>query len=125
MEKMMLIKKNPVIVNPNQLFHRIACVVRSEADLEEYLWYELAPYPQSLFDNVGLRKGIKSKIISFVSKICELNNNLPENARFFLNGGDLLHRLHCPRPACNLWRCVQRIPRVIQQTLQKQCHRCF
>ncbi|KAJ8897634.1 hypothetical protein PR048_002983 [Dryococelus australis] len=40
--------KDPVIINPNQLFHRIVCVVRSADDLEDYLQYELAPYPQSV-----------------------------------------------------------------------------
>ncbi|KAJ8873473.1 hypothetical protein PR048_024291 [Dryococelus australis] len=53
------IDKDPVVVNPNQLFHVIVCVVRSADDLEDCLQYELAPYPQSLFDDVGT----KSKII--------------------------------------------------------------
>ncbi|KAJ8887203.1 hypothetical protein PR048_013418 [Dryococelus australis] len=38
-------------------------VVTSEDDLEDHLRYKLAPYPQSLFDNVTLCTGTKSDII--------------------------------------------------------------
>ncbi|GBN22568.1 hypothetical protein AVEN_62206-1 [Araneus ventricosus] len=50
-----IIDKDPVVFNPNQLFHRIACVLRSADDLDVCLQYEWTPYPQSLFDDVGLR----------------------------------------------------------------------
>ncbi|GBM88313.1 hypothetical protein AVEN_198144-1 [Araneus ventricosus] len=53
------VDKDPVVVNPNQLFHRIACITtRSANDLEDCLLYELVPYPQSIFDDVGLRTGL-------------------------------------------------------------------
>lgn len=46
-------KGRDVEVNPNQLFHRILCVVRSEEELAEYLKYELAARPPALFDGVS------------------------------------------------------------------------
>ncbi|GBM24886.1 hypothetical protein AVEN_23425-1 [Araneus ventricosus] len=52
-----IIDKYPVVFNPNQLFHRIACVLRSADDLEGCLQYEWVLYLQSLFDDVGLRAG--------------------------------------------------------------------
>ncbi|GBM68502.1 hypothetical protein AVEN_144208-1 [Araneus ventricosus] len=52
-----IVDKDPAVVNPNQLLHLIACVVRSANDLEGCLQCELAPYPQSLFDDVVLRAG--------------------------------------------------------------------
>ncbi|GBM24387.1 hypothetical protein AVEN_151742-1, partial [Araneus ventricosus] len=67
-----IIDKNPVVVNLNQLFHRIACVVRSAGDLEGCLQYELAPYPQSLFDDVGLRGRKISDIIKVIEKLCKI-----------------------------------------------------
>ncbi|GBM16348.1 hypothetical protein AVEN_28311-1 [Araneus ventricosus] len=54
MENTKLIDKDPVVFNSNQLFHRIACVLRSANDPEGCLQYEWAPYLQSLFDDVGL-----------------------------------------------------------------------
>ncbi|KAJ8875620.1 hypothetical protein PR048_023516 [Dryococelus australis] len=41
MEMTIAIDKEPVVVNPNQLFHCIVCVVRSADDLEDCLQYEL------------------------------------------------------------------------------------
>ncbi|KAJ8887374.1 hypothetical protein PR048_013589 [Dryococelus australis] len=69
MGKTITIDKDPVVVNPNQLFHRIVCVVRSADNLEDCLQYELAPYPQSLFDYVGICMGTKSKIMQVINKI--------------------------------------------------------
>ncbi|GBL96942.1 hypothetical protein AVEN_182522-1 [Araneus ventricosus] len=43
MENTKLIDTDPVVFNPNQLFHRIACVLRSADDLEGSLHYEWAP----------------------------------------------------------------------------------
>ncbi|KAJ8867699.1 hypothetical protein PR048_031502 [Dryococelus australis] len=99
MGKPIKIDKDPVVVNPNQLFHRIACVVRSADELEDCLQYELASYPQSLFDDVGLHVGTKSKTIQVTDNMCKISSKLPENPSYVLDGGDLLHRVHWPRPA--------------------------
>ena len=37
-----------VCINPNQLFHRIVCIVRSEEELAGYLTYELVACPSAL-----------------------------------------------------------------------------
>ncbi|GBM22789.1 hypothetical protein AVEN_196143-1 [Araneus ventricosus] len=68
-----IIDKDPVVVNRNQLFHRIACV--------------------SLFNNVGLRAGKKSEIVKVIDNI---SNKLPENPSYVLDGGDLLPRVQLP-----------------------------
>ncbi|GBN22510.1 hypothetical protein AVEN_239308-1 [Araneus ventricosus] len=57
MENTKLINTDPVVFNPNQLFHRIASVLRSADDLQGCLQYEWAPYLYSLFDDVALRAG--------------------------------------------------------------------
>ncbi|GBL76031.1 hypothetical protein AVEN_234343-1 [Araneus ventricosus] len=57
MENTKLIDTDPVVFNPNQLFHRIACVLRSADDLEGCLQHEWAPNLHSLFDDVALRAG--------------------------------------------------------------------
>jgi len=98
MKKTLVIDQEPAVVNPNQLFHRIACVVRSAKDLEDCLRHELAPYPQALFDDVGLRAGVKSKIGQVIDEFCKGNSEMPENPTFVLDVGDLLHRVPRPRP---------------------------
>ncbi|GBN30184.1 hypothetical protein AVEN_104451-1 [Araneus ventricosus] len=57
MENTKLIDTHNVVYNPNQLYHRIACVLRSADDLEGYLQYEWTHYLHSLFDDVALRAG--------------------------------------------------------------------
>ena len=63
-EKAVKVRGEDVCINPNQLFHRIVCIVRSEEGLAEYLTYELAACPPALFDDCSLRKGNKSSIFT-------------------------------------------------------------
>ena len=44
--KAVKVRGEDVCINPNQLFHRIVCIVRSEEELTEYLTYELAACPR-------------------------------------------------------------------------------
>ena len=44
--KAVKVRGEDVCINPNQLFHRIVCIVRSEEELAEYLTYELAACPR-------------------------------------------------------------------------------
>ena len=53
-----------VCINPNQLFHRIVCIVRSEEELAEYLTYELAACPRNF--SMTARCG-REKILHFHS----------------------------------------------------------
>ncbi|GBO18454.1 hypothetical protein AVEN_270438-2-1, partial [Araneus ventricosus] len=57
MENTELIDTDPVVFNPNQLLHHIACVLRSADDLKGCLQYEWTPYLHSLFDDAALREG--------------------------------------------------------------------
>ena len=47
--KAVKVRGEDVCINPNQLFHRIVCIVRSEEELAEYLIYELAAMPPGPF----------------------------------------------------------------------------
>lgn len=47
-------------VDPLLLFQRIIVIKRTNEELRNYLEYELAPYPLSLFDEAGMRKTTKS-----------------------------------------------------------------
>jgi len=50
------------VVDPLILFKRISIIKKSDAQLKNYLSYELAPYPLSLFGDKGMRKGTKSTV---------------------------------------------------------------
>ncbi|CAH1111519.1 unnamed protein product [Psylliodes chrysocephalus] len=52
----------PVIINPLLLFQRICIAKKSDDELKEYLQYELAPFPFSMFTEDGMRKVAKSSL---------------------------------------------------------------
>lgn len=47
-------------VNPLTLFSRTCIAQQSKDDVQDYLTYELAPFPMSLFNEDGMRNGTKS-----------------------------------------------------------------
>lgn len=47
------------VVDPLILFKRISIIRKSDAQLENYLKFELAPYPLALFNDNGMRKCAK------------------------------------------------------------------
>ena len=64
--------------------------------MKDFLKYELAPYPLTLFDEVGMRKSAKSNFLQ------NLKNHLEDpifevpsfkNAHYVVDGGFLLHRV--------------------------------
>lgn len=80
-----------VTVDPLMLFQRITVAKKSEADLQEFLKYELAPYPLSLFCENGMRKNKKSMLTKVFE---EFGDNLPDvHHQFVIDGGFLLHRV--------------------------------
>lgn len=58
------ISDKSIPVDPLLLFQQICVMKKSDEELEFYLKFELAPYPLSLFDNVGMRKSTKSSLYS-------------------------------------------------------------
>jgi hypothetical protein len=49
-------------ISTTTLFQRITITKQSDQELEEYLTYELSPYPMSLFEEDGMRKTSKSSL---------------------------------------------------------------
>lgn len=81
-------------VNPLLLFQRICVMKKSDKELEMYLKYELAPYPLSLFDDIGMRKTTKSTLYSLFETQDILINK--EASVYFIDGGMLLYRVKWP-----------------------------
>ncbi|CAG4943948.1 unnamed protein product [Parnassius apollo] len=82
-------KKIPV--DPVLLFQRMSITTALEDEIEKYFEYELAPYPLSIFDEIGMRKTQKSAIYDcFQTVILDIDNI---NSTFIIDGGFLLHRV--------------------------------
>ena len=80
-----------VPIDPILLFQRMSITKTFEDELEKFFAYELAPYPLSLFDAVGMRKTIKSALYNCFEYLnFEIDNT---NAIYIIDGGYLLHRV--------------------------------
>lgn len=95
----MKVRDDVVPVNPMQLFMRIVCVMKSENDLATYLKYELAPKPPALFDEVSLRKNVKSSLATVFESSEATNEKFEEGTEVVIDGGYLLHAVPWKRPA--------------------------
>ncbi|GBN35153.1 hypothetical protein AVEN_110845-1 [Araneus ventricosus] len=80
-----------VPIDPVLLFQRMSITKSFEDELETFFKYELAPYPLSLFDAIGMRKTQKSAIYDCFQCI---NVEIPNtNTTYIVDGGYLLHRV--------------------------------
>ncbi|CAB3231913.1 unnamed protein product [Arctia plantaginis] len=70
---------------------RITVSKKFESNLQEYLQYELSPYPTSLFDSNGMRKTTKATLYdNMMPVVIDLDEN---NVTYIIDGGFLLHRV--------------------------------
>ena len=98
--KGMRIRGEIIHVNPEQLFHRMLCTVRSDEELAEFLTFELAARPPALFDDFSLRKGTKSTLLKPLKEHVPPEIELPAAvASCIIDGGYLLHRVVWTRPS--------------------------
>lgn len=68
------------------------CIAKqSDEELQEYMQFELAPFPLSLFTEEGMRKGTKSWLYKVFMPLS--NDTLFGNSTHVIDGGFLLHRV--------------------------------
>lgn len=84
------IQDRAVVINPTTLFQRMTIVKHSDEELREFLRYELSPYPLSLFDEHGMRKGTKSSLYRAFAPTEQADLN---DTKYVIDGGFLLHRV--------------------------------
>ncbi|GBN59827.1 hypothetical protein AVEN_191614-1 [Araneus ventricosus] len=78
-----------VPIDPVLLFQRMSITKSFEDELQTFFKYELAHYPLSLFDAIGMRKTQKSAIYDcFHCVNVEIDNT---NTTYIIDGGYLLH----------------------------------
>lgn len=78
-------------VDSEMLFKRISFTKRSQEQFKDNFEYELAPYPLSLYDAVGMRKTMKSFLYDAFVPICD--SETIENTVYVVDGGFLIHRV--------------------------------
>ncbi|KAJ8888031.1 hypothetical protein PR048_007516 [Dryococelus australis] len=91
------VRGNVIPINALQLFNRIICLNSTPEDLKEYLRYELAPRPPSLFTESHTRKGTKSSLASAFQPEKE-NITFSKNCAYVDDGDYLLNCVVWPRP---------------------------
>lgn len=85
------IENEVVPVNPFFVFQRMCIAKKSDEELEQFLSYELAPFPLALFNEGYMRKGVKSSLYTAFQE-CAINVDF-RNRIHIIDGGYLLHRV--------------------------------
>ncbi|KAK3931373.1 Glycerophosphodiester phosphodiesterase [Frankliniella fusca] len=100
MGRSVVIRDTAVQVNPTQLFHRIIVALKDPSALEGHFAYELAPFPTSLFDENGMRKTAKSKLVDAVESLFVCSDAvIPPLPTYIIDGGFLLRKVVWTHPS--------------------------
>lgn len=84
-------------MDPQQLFNRIICVLKDDAQLVNYLTYELKP--PSLFNDILMRKGNKATLATVLESCGPWEGSISDEYQYVVDGGHLLHKVVWPGPA--------------------------
>lgn len=85
------VKQTVAAIDPMVLFQRMAICQATTEELRSFLTFELAPYPMSLFDDFGMRKGTKSSLYDAFDP--EKSVVFGEKRFEVFDGGYLLHKV--------------------------------
>ncbi|GBM46363.1 hypothetical protein AVEN_65968-1 [Araneus ventricosus] len=86
------IGKEKITVDPLTLFHRICVAKQSDEDLKMFFTFELSPFPLSLFNEEGMRKGTKSSLFSAFTPT-KIDAIQGKNDFAVVDGDHLLHKV--------------------------------
>ncbi|GBO32156.1 hypothetical protein AVEN_159642-1 [Araneus ventricosus] len=78
-------------LNPETLFRRITLLKKSDIQLQNYFFYELAPHPSSLFNECGMRKSSKYVFYDLFTPITDKINF--QDTAYIIDGGFPIHRV--------------------------------
>ena len=99
------VRGREVEVNSTLLFMRVACVIKHQAEMGEYLRHEFGSKPPALFDNGIMRKTVKSALANRLkSNVTPCSEGL-ENPFYIIDGGHLLHAVKWPRDCTYVHLC--------------------
>ena len=78
-------------VNPTLLFMRITCIINSTIETEDYMGYERAKHPASLFDKGVIHRTTKRALGTLLKSTVDVHARLPQHCKCVSDGGHLLH----------------------------------
>ena len=116
------VREDFVAVNSQQLFSRIICVLKDDDQLANYMTYELAPKPPSLFDDISMRKGNKAALATKLESYGPWEGLVSDEYQYVVDGGHLLHKVVWPRPA--VYRDIFQAYTLCTQSLWQKCNSC-
>ena len=61
------VRGEAVVIDQQQMLNRVLAVLQSGSELENFFQYEFVNYAPSLFDNLAMRKTVKSALAQSVS----------------------------------------------------------
>lgn len=97
-----------VTVNPLLLFQRMTLSINNPGDTNNYLKFELAPYPLSNFNEYGMRKNKKDDLYEEFTRIKALRST--NNILHLADGGFLIHKV--------VWQKDDTIEKILNKYLQ-------
>ena len=84
------VREQNIVVNPTLFFNRITYVLKTNSDMEQFMSYELAPQPPTLFHDGVMRKPANSILCTLFKSFVPVQANIPNNCQFVIDGGHLL-----------------------------------
>lgn len=81
-----------VEIDPDELFHRICITKKNDDEMQDYLKWELSPFPQAFFNTFGMLKNTKAHLYSLFQKK-SINVLDPLNTYYVIDGGFLIHKV--------------------------------
>ena len=87
------VKGENFVANPSLLFDGITFILTDNSEMEEFLSYELAPQPPSLFKNGMMHKPAKRSLELLLKSFSPAKCSIPENEKFLLQMTVICFRL--------------------------------
>ena len=73
--------------------------MKDDDQLVNYMSYDVAPKPPSLFDDISMQKGNITALATVLESCGTWEGLVPEHCQYVVDGGHLLHKVVWPRPA--------------------------
>jgi hypothetical protein len=93
----MVVRGQEVEINSTLLFMRVTCIIKRQQEMAEYLQYEFAKRPPSLFDKGIMRKNTKSVLANIIKQDVVPYNTIPTGSHYVIDGGNLLQSVVWPK----------------------------
>ena len=92
------VRGEAVVIDQQQMLHRVLAILQSGSELESFVQYEFVNYAPSLFDNFSMRKTAKSALAQSLELDKHIITETVSPSVTIIDGGHLLHVVVWPTP---------------------------